>query len=207
MFQPAESTNHALNSKLYILDPMSVIVKLAILSNKPIGTKITIQRNAIEFNDYSFFQGLYRLMNGYNKADLHYLYNPIHFACAAYLTDDTRGLFESAQRGLKRLIDTYKQYSMVTVCLNYYDSIISSYMKTTCADKLGQHNDPMTSMYTPNLLNSLTDMWSAKNLKIVASMNEFLTSDDVSEPNGNVLALENIMIGIDQNARDIILSI
>ena len=31
-----------LNYKLYVLDPLSVIIKLAILGNKPIGTKIYI---------------------------------------------------------------------------------------------------------------------------------------------------------------------
>ena len=32
--------NKTLDLQLYILDPLSVIIKLAILSNKPIGTKI-----------------------------------------------------------------------------------------------------------------------------------------------------------------------
>ena len=38
------------NLQLFILDPFSVIIKLAILSNKPIGTKICISRNIIYFS-------------------------------------------------------------------------------------------------------------------------------------------------------------
>jgi hypothetical protein len=39
------------NMKHYILDPFSVIVKLAILSKKPIGTKILIQTNCFYFQE------------------------------------------------------------------------------------------------------------------------------------------------------------
>ena len=34
-----------INYRLYILDPLSVIVKLAILRNKPVGTKLRITDN------------------------------------------------------------------------------------------------------------------------------------------------------------------
>ena len=37
--------NNNKNIKLFILDPLSVIIKLAIISNKPAGTKILIQNN------------------------------------------------------------------------------------------------------------------------------------------------------------------
>ena len=37
--------NQNLNIKSVLLDPLSVIIKLAILGNKPIGTKILIQNN------------------------------------------------------------------------------------------------------------------------------------------------------------------
>lgn len=213
-FKSPELNNHAFTSKLYVLDPLSVIVKLAILSNKPTGTKITIQQNAIEINDYSFFQGMYRLINGYNKSDLHYLHNPIHFACKTYLTSNTQELFLSAQRGIKRLIDTYKQYSLITVCLTYYDSIINVYMESLNNKQndnkiVASHNDQMTSMYTPELLSSLSNMWTTKNLKIITDLNTFLSHDDLSNSssNQNVIALENIMNGIDKESRDIILTI
>ena len=43
--------NNNINIKTYLLDPLSVIVKLAILSNKPIGTKLLIQNNVIYFQE------------------------------------------------------------------------------------------------------------------------------------------------------------
>ena len=43
--------NNNINIKLFILDPLSVIIKLAIISNKPVGTKILIQNNIIFFQE------------------------------------------------------------------------------------------------------------------------------------------------------------
>jgi hypothetical protein len=212
--QSSELNNHAFTSKLYVLDPLSVIVKLSILSNKPIGTKITIQQNAIEFNDYSIYQGIYRLFYGYNKTDLHYLHNPIYLACERFLSTDTHELFVSAQLGIKKLIDTYKQSSLITVCLSYYDSIISGFMlqmekhqnKKVIKMSTG-HNDSMTSMYTPDLLESLTSMWTEPRLQIILSLNSFLSRDDATGANEDVQSLERIMEGIDKEARNIILTI
>jgi hypothetical protein len=62
-------------------------------------------------------------------------------------------------------------------------------------------------MYTPDLLTSLSEMWTAKNLKIITDLNTFLSQDDLSDSNQNVIALENIMNGIDKEAREIILTI
>ena len=39
--------NNNINVKLLLLDPLSVVIKLAILSNKPVGTKLLIQNNII----------------------------------------------------------------------------------------------------------------------------------------------------------------
>ncbi len=43
--------NKLIDFHLFILDPLSVIVKLAILSNKPIGTKLFISNNVVIFQE------------------------------------------------------------------------------------------------------------------------------------------------------------
>ena len=52
--------NNKLNIKMFILDPLSVIIKLAIISNKPIGTKVLILNNIIYFQSPGPFQALCR---------------------------------------------------------------------------------------------------------------------------------------------------
>jgi hypothetical protein len=73
------------NLHLYILEPLSVIIKLAIISNKPIGTKLRMYNNIIYFQEPGPFQALCRYFLKSNKTDIQYLYNPIEIACKIYL--------------------------------------------------------------------------------------------------------------------------
>jgi len=121
-----------LNQKKYLLDPLSVIIKLAILASKPVGTKVCIQNNVMSFQDPGPFQGLCRIIYKLNKTDLHFMYNPIHLACLHYLSAAAlksrprmRNLFVYAQRGIERLIETYQANSTVVHRLNYYHAIIA----------------------------------------------------------------------------------
>lgn len=77
--------NTAINIKSYILDPLSVIIKLAILSNKPIGTKLLIQNNVIYFQEPGPFQSIARMFYKTNKTDLQYIFNPLNVACLNFL--------------------------------------------------------------------------------------------------------------------------
>ena len=78
--------NNNINIKTLILDPLSVIIKLAILSNKPVGTKLLIQNNVIYFQEPGPFQALCRVIYKSNKTDLQYMYNPINIACTHFLS-------------------------------------------------------------------------------------------------------------------------
>ena len=122
--------NRPIDQHLFILDPLSVIIKLAILGNKPIGTKICISRNIIYFQEPGLFQGVCRYFMKTNKTDLQYLYNPIELACQYYLSKTCiqhnpklKELFKCAQNGILKLIETYKQCSIMRLCLNYYYSL------------------------------------------------------------------------------------
>jgi len=123
------------NIKLFVIDPLSVIIKLAILGNKPIGTKILIQNNILYFQDPGPFQSICRYVYNTNKTDLQYLYNPIEIACSTYLSKDyvqktprVRNLFVCAKKGLENLMETYKNSSIIRLCLYYFSVIISNHL-------------------------------------------------------------------------------
>ena len=65
--------NTKVNIKLFLLDPLSVIIKLAILGNKPIGTKFLLQNNVIFFQEPGIFQSITRMFYNSNKTDLQYM--------------------------------------------------------------------------------------------------------------------------------------
>jgi hypothetical protein len=205
--------NSTFNIKLYILDPLSVIIKLAILANKPIGTKIDIKNNVISFQDPGLLQFAYRYISNSNKTDLHFLYNPIHIACSFFLTEKNtnteitqqiKKLFETAQVGLKNLIETYRNYSMIIVCLNYYYSMISNYVDRTNNDNLFQ-KDAMTSLYTEDVNEKLMKLWSDDRIKIILDLIDFLSK--YKSPLHNVKSLENIMDDIDIETQIIVSNI
>ena len=80
---PDDNANNDI--KLYLLDPLSVIIKLAILGNKPNGTKIMISNNIIYYQEPGPFQALCRILYKSNKTDLQYLFNPLKAIISSFL--------------------------------------------------------------------------------------------------------------------------
>ena len=190
------------NLQLFVLDPLSVIIKLAILSNKSIGTKLRIDNNIIHTQEPGPFQAFCRYVFKNNKTDIQYLYNPIELACQHYLTKQVilqnskiKDLFKYAQNGLLKLTETYKTCSIMRICLNHYSSLISNHLEEKNNDALFK-KDNMSAFYTPDLLNKMNKLWTQDKIKIVLSITTYLSSDDNAET--NVKSLETIIDGIDK---------
>jgi hypothetical protein len=128
--------------KKYVFDPLSTIIKLAILGNKNSGAKISIKDNVIYIQEAGFIQSISRYCWGDTKTDLHYLITPIELACKIYLSTDIINriprittLFKTARNGLDKLMNTYKQYPIIIHCLKYYQIIIDTQL-----NKLNEYN-------------------------------------------------------------------
>jgi len=192
---PENNTNT--NIKLFLLDPLSVIIKLAILGNKPIGTKILIKNNVIYFQEPGLFQPIARLYYNTNKTSLQYMYNPIQIACTLFLSKESiqktprlKNLFICAQKGLKNLIETYKSCSIISLCLHYYYAIITNHIEQTYNDFIF-FKDNMTVYYTKELIDALNELWTQDKIKVVLDLIIFLTNDSMAS--NNVKSLETIM--------------
>jgi hypothetical protein len=200
--------NNNKNIKTFILDPLSVIVKLAILSNKPVGTKLLIQNNVIYFQEPGPFQSLCRMVYKSNKTDLQYIYNPINIACLQFLsksfiekTPRIKNLFLCAQHGLKKLIETYKSCSIITITLNYYYVLLSNHIQQTYNENMFI-KDNFTNYYTSNIIEILHKQWTDEKIKVVLDIISFLLK--YSDNPNNVKSLETIMDSIDANTQVII---
>jgi hypothetical protein len=200
--------NNNKNIKTFILDPLSVIVKLAILSNKPVGTKLLIQNNVIYFQEPGPFQSLCRMVYKSNKTDLQYIYNPINIACLHFLsksfvekTPRIKNLFLCAQNGLKKLIETYKSCSIITITLNYYYVLLSNHIQQSYNENMFV-KDSFTNYYTSNIIETLHKQWTDEKIKVVLDIISFLLK--YSDNPNNVKSLETIMDSIDANTQVII---
>ena len=200
--------NPNINLKLFILDPLSVIVKLAILSNKPIGTKLLIQNNVVYFQEPGPFQAFCRIFYKSNKTDLQYMYNPINIACLHFLSKDFVGktprikqLFICAQKGLKILMETYKNCSILNLTLNYYYALLTNHIEQQYNDNMF-NKDNFTCYYTKEVCDNLNKQWTDEKIKVVLDIISFLLKYN-DNPN-NVKSLETIMESIDKNTQLVI---
>ena len=190
-----EELKQSISTNLYILDPLSVIIKLVIISHKPIGTKISIYNNLIGIQEPGIFQPLVRYIMNNNKDDLHYLYNPIEYACRNFLTETMTEkmpniikLFECSLTGITKLIETYKNSPMSVMCLNYYTNLITNYLVKLYNRQLFKP-DEMTKLYTSELISILIKKWTDVKLQAVLDLNQYLMSNDNSTDNMNGLEI------------------
>ncbi len=201
--------NKNINLTQYVLDPLSVIVKLAILSNKPVGTKFRISENTMLLQEPGIWQGLVRGYFQSNKNEIIYLYNPIQHACQQFLnarfiekTPNIIKLFICANRGLDRLKETYADCPMVVICLHFYSNLIENLLDNYGNEALFKR-DFMTPFYSPDLLSTLHGHWTADRIKLVLDLIEFLCKD--YSAGANVQSLEIFMHNIDQEIQTKIL--
>ena len=197
MSESLPDNNTQINLKTFVLDPLSVIIKLAVIGNKPVGTKILISNNVIYLQEPGPFQALCRVFFKTNKTDLQYMYNPIELACKQFLSKDfvkttprIKNLFLCAQNGIKRLIETYKINSIICLTLNYFNVIITNHVEQTYNETIF-NKDGMSSLYTKELLEKVFTYWTQEKIKVVLDLISFLTND--KSASSNVKSLENIM--------------
>jgi hypothetical protein len=200
--------NNKVNVKSLVLDPLSVIIKLAIIGNKPVGSKILIQNNVIYFQEPGIFQSMCRIVFNTNKTDLQFMYNPIQVACVQFLSIDylkkmprIKLLFECALKGLQRLMETYKNCSIIILCLNYYYAIITNRIEVHTSQPTIFYKDNMTSIYTKEIIDELNNQWSTDKITVILDLIYFLNNDNMAA--NNVRSLETIMDNNDINTQNI----
>ena len=205
--------NTYVNIKSFLLDPLSVIVKLAILANKPVGTKLLIYNNVIYCHEPGIFQTVTRMMYKTNKTSLQYMFNPINLACLHFLSPEfvhacprIVELFQCAAQGVQRLTETYRGCSIIALVLNYYYVLLVNHLRGTYNDSMFVR-DNMTAYYTTELCRTLHSQWTETNVKIVLDLISFYkdTCSAAATGNANIKSLETIMDGIDMTTRTMIL--
>jgi len=172
------------NERLYVVDPLKTIIKLSILSCKPIGTKLAIMDNTIYIQEPGVFQGITRKYFKCRKSDLHYLYNPIYYACRTFMNEEyvkqqprIVKLFERAILGLQKLKETYRDCSIIQHSLNHYISLVENYTREFYIPNLFK-KDNMSDFYTDEFLNSTNDQWNAERIKILLDLIEYICIND-----------------------------
>lgn len=196
--------------KQYMLDPLSTIIKLAILSYKNMP-KIAIRYNGLCIHEESFYQPIIRYLYGDGREVLQYLQTPIILACNHYLDvyhDTTRNIYDCdislifslAIKGLHKLKQTYQSNGLILHCLEHYELIIQSHL---------DQNDIKASFiittksndYPENILETLFGYWNCDNIKMIVGLFQTLEKHN---DHSLIKMIEIFMISVDENVYHII---
>lgn len=167
--------NVILNSpdvKKQILDPLSCVIRLSLLTFKERGTKIRIANNKIYFQDPNIFQGPVRWTYGDNRNDLHNLCNPIEKAIEWFNpleNENIYHIFLYAIEGLSKLKQAYIEKNVKVGDSNLVCHSISHYI-TLLQNRLQNFENEISkgNYYPENAI--LKDLWKEKEIQIVDNL-------------------------------------
>ena len=112
-----------------ILEPLQVMVQLSLLSQSPIGTKVSVSDNILQLHPPSWTQGVWRWYNSDGKDDLYYLFHAIRRYYKWYKSEDNKifnHILSSAVKGIEKLIITYSaaEQTAITHTLALYKNVL-----------------------------------------------------------------------------------
>ena len=167
------------NSKHLILEPLSCVLKISLLQHKPIGTKISVANNALQFHEPSFLQGLTRSLGGDSRQDLHNVCHPIIKCLEWYPLSDHPLIYEECLRGLEVFKQSYEEHSLINHTIDHYIGLVSGKEHELIEDN--------------NVVSGLKDIWSQKEVEIVKSLIENINETNDDEKVDSISVLEQML--------------
>ena len=158
-----------------ILEPLQVMITLAILGFCPLGTKININNNMLNLHKPTMAQGLWRWWEGDSKDDLYYLFHAIRRYYKWYKDEDNEiynYILSLAKNGIKNLIKTYRTADKKSILhtLSLYNNILD--LDTPDLFKTGSDDDSIT---IDNVFSTVTTLYDKKILAVIFSILKLMT--------------------------------
>ena len=169
------------DSKQLILEPLSCVLKLSILQWKPSGTKISVSKNSLQFNEPSLIQGISRRMTGDSRQDLHNICHPIIKCLEWYPLQEYQFFYTQCCQGLETLKSSYDSNSIINHTLDHYIGLLG-----------GKAYEPLED--TP-VTGGLRDMWVPKEILILKTMLEHILSlEDGGDRDMYLVVFEHLLL-------------
>ena len=126
-----DSLKHRKEKTEMILEPMQVMIQLALLSFCPLGTKISVSSNILYLQLPTFYQGAVRWYQNDTKDDLHYLFHVMRRYYKWYNKEENKifgFILEHAKKGIESLIATYNKTEQNSILhtLSMYKNILKA---------------------------------------------------------------------------------
>tara|TARA_B100000900_G_scaffold410624_1_gene428766 strand:- start:3327 stop:3956 length:630 start_codon:yes stop_codon:yes gene_type:complete len=156
--------------KNLILEPLCVIFRLAILKYKPPKTKLSIKDNSIVYQEYTYDQGLIRMMEGDTREDLHNLYHPILKSIEWYPYNDYKFIYDECITGLNILNSVYDRNSTIRHTITHYISVI----------QMNDCENIREDVDINPIIDKLKEIWTKAEINSAVSLLK-LISDDINK--------------------------
>ena len=153
--------------KNLILEPLTVIFKLAILKYKPPNTKLSIRDNGIIYQGPSYDQGFIRMMEGDTREDLHNLYHPILKSIEWYSYNDYKFLYDECISGLNILNSVYDRNSTIRHTISHYISVI----------EMNDSENIREDVNINPIIDKLKEIWTKDELQSTISLLKLIHDD------------------------------
>ena len=158
-----DKINHVKEKSDMILEPLQVMIQLALLAYCPIGTKLSISENILHLQLPSWSQGVTRWYMKDNKDDLYYLFQAIRRYYLWYKPDSCviyEKILSTAIKGIQKLIKTYENTDKISIrhTLTLYTNILSlespELFKETMEDSVNLDSvfENITKLYNNKIL-------------------------------------------------------
>ena len=189
------------NSNLQLLEPLTCIIRLAMLNFQEIGTKIAIYNNRISSQLPNLMQGAKRWVYGNKRNELHNLYKPILISLKYYdrsNDSDISTIFDYAVGGLEKLAQTYSEHENDIVChsIKLYKEILSATKKHKHArtDVETQLKDDDVTL---PLYEQFNQLWNERQISIVSALlqeaDDIINTDETEELNALLNAIDQLL--------------
>lgn len=171
------------DEKHFIIDPLTLLCKLALIYFMPNYTKISIYNHVLHLQVYTYYQWMERMVNGDNRRDISHLYtailkmikwyvhdNPEKIVMTPSLKNDMDIIIGYCIKGLhKTQTITYEDDLMIKILLQYFINLITDAISGILNDD--NLLDVRESPYEPNILqNKIKNNYDPKMINSIAKM-------------------------------------
>tara|TARA_B100000795_G_scaffold269545_2_gene259256 strand:- start:1194 stop:1814 length:621 start_codon:yes stop_codon:yes gene_type:complete len=180
-----------------ILEPLQVMIQLALLSHSPIGTKLSISENLLHIQQPSWNQGMWRWYMKDNKDDLYYLFQAIRRFYMWYKPENCiiyAKILETAIVGLNRLQETYENTDKISI--KHTLSLYTNILKLETPDLFKGTDDHAINI--DNVFKNITSLYNKKNLAIIFNIFKLL-EEETNEENKKYLMDGLLLITVPTN--------
>ena len=184
-----------------ILEPLQVMVQLALLSSCPIGTKVSVSDNILQLQFPTMFQGAWRWYNSDGKDDLYYLFHAIRRYYKWYKNEKIKifnFILIEAIKGLENLMVTYEKSDQTSIIhtLKLYKNVLGME-----APDLFKENTEET-VNIDKVFKKIKSIYDERLLKVIYNILMLCsTTDNLIEKKYMVDGLLSILIPTDEKIR------